>query len=98
MLRNGSSWFFFFDFVERVHRGNDAFVNRPFHCVRRASDCRSYERFLLFEKIAEHIIGGAFGWRVANSNSQSRNFFGAKLDDDRFQPVMSAGPPTLTNP
>src|SRR5260370_11550859 len=87
-----------FDLVESVHRGNDAFVNRTFHRVRRARDCRSHEGFLLFEKIAEHIIARCFGRRVTNSKWESRHFFRAKLGDDRFQSVMSAGPPTLTNP
>src|SRR6266478_8641355 len=97
MLRNDSSCFFF-DFVESVHRGNDAFVNRAFHCVSGAADCRSCEPFFFLEKIAEDVIGSSFSRRRTDSNAQSWNLFAAELHDDRFQSVVAARTTTLPNP
>src|SRR5438309_1798106 len=95
MLRNDSSWFFFFDFVESVHRGNDAFVNRAFHRLRCSLDGRSYERLFLLEKIGQDIIARSLARRRTNPNSQSRNIIGRTLKNDRFQSVVTAGSAAL---
>ena len=82
---------------KRDNKHNDAFVNGAFHRFRRPLDCRSYECFFLLEKIAEHIIGRAFGRCWSNADTQPWNFLSPELNDDRFETVMAARSPALSN-
>src|ERR1043165_4222305 len=88
----------FFDFVESVHRGNNAFVNRAFHGRGSPFDSRFYQRFFLLEKVTQDIVARSLGRSRPNPNPQPGHVFGAELNNHRLQTVVPAGTPTLADP
>jgi len=92
----GPIWFWIF--VELVHRGKQAVVNRAFHRLSRPSDGFFDCWPLFFKKAPEDVIDRPFLRRSPDPDPQPGDFFRSELDDDGFQAVMTGGASIGTQP
>ena len=69
------------NFVERVHRGNHAFVNRAVHRFRRTFNCFFNKRLFFFKKPAKHIIDRRFVRRSTDTDAKGKKINSTQVYD-----------------